>query len=270
MKFTPKQLDGNVNVSKTHPLIELLWMVGGLIFLVGVTFVLLGISADWAASKTPVKVENWLGNLALAEFPAEESPALKARLEALLKQVPDDSPLHRYNFTIYLSDSDDVNAIALPGGRIVVFKGLLDQVESENELAMVLAHELGHFAHRDHMRGLGRGLGLAVATALLLGENNSASGLISKAVLTFQVKYSQSQESAADQFGVDLLTARYGHAGGATSFFARLAEDAGSKFPYVLASHPHPEDRIEGLNERIRRQGYPIATPQPLMRNFNL
>ncbi len=131
MKFTPKQLDGNVNVSKTHPLIELLWMVGGLIFLVGVTFVLLGISADWAASKTPVKVENWLGNLALAEFPAEESPALKARLEALLKQVPDDSPLHRYNFTIYLSDSDDVNAIALPGGRIVVFKGLLDQVESE-------------------------------------------------------------------------------------------------------------------------------------------
>ncbi len=57
MKFTPKQLDGNVNVSKTHPLIELLWMVGGLIFLVGVTFVLLGISADWAASKTPVKVE---------------------------------------------------------------------------------------------------------------------------------------------------------------------------------------------------------------------
>ncbi len=126
--------------------------------------------------------------------------------------------MHRYNFTIYLSDSDDVNAIALPGGRIVVFKGLLDQVESENELAMVLAHELGHFAHRDHMRGLGRGLGLAVATALLLGENNSASGLISKAVLTFQVKYSQSQESAADQFGVDLLTARYGHAGGAPAF----------------------------------------------------
>lgn len=264
MKFTPKHLDENVNVSKTHPLIELLWMIGGLVLLIGVTFFLLGISADLAASKTPVKVENWLGNLALNEFPAEKSSELKARLDALLEQVPEDSPLHQYNFSVYLSDSDDVNAIALPGGRIVVFKGLLDQVESENELAMVLAHELGHFAHRDHMRGLGRGLGIAVATALLLGENNSASGLISKAVLTFQVQYSQSQESAADQFGVDLLTARYGHAGGATTFFERLTEDAGSKIPYVMASHPHPGDRIAALRQRILRQGYPVAETDEL------
>lgn len=264
MKFTPKQLEENVNVSKTHPLAELFWMIGGLVLLVGSTFFLLGVSADWAASKTPVKIENWLGNLALNEFPAEESPELKVRLDALLAQVPEDSPLHQYNFNIYLSDSDDVNAIALPGGRIVVFNGLLKQVASENELAMVLAHELGHFAHRDHLRGLGRGLGIAVASALLLGENNSASSLISKAVLTFQVKYSQSQESAADKFGVDLLTARYGHAGGATTFFARLAEDAGSKIPYVLASHPHPENRIETLNKRIQRLGYPVAETDKL------
>jgi len=264
MKFTPKQLDENVNVSKTHPLVELMWLVGGLILLVGGTFFLLGVTTDWAASKTPVKVENWLGNLALNEFPAEQSPELKSRLDALLAQVPQDSPLHQYDFNIYLSDSDDVNAIALPGGRIVVFKGLLDQVESENELAMVLAHELGHFAHRDHLRGLGRGLGIAVVTALLLGENNSASGLISKAVLTFQVQYSQSQESAADQFGVDLLTTRYGHAGGATTFFARLAENAGSKIPYVLASHPHPKNRIEALNKRIKHLGYPVAKTDKL------
>lgn len=264
MKFTPKQLEDNVNVSKTHPMMELFWLVGGLILLVGVTFVLLGISADWAASKTPVKIENWLGNLAIKEFPAEESPALKSRLDLLLAQVPKDSPLHEYDFNIYLSESDEVNAIALPGGRIVVFNGLLKQVESENELAMVLAHELGHFAHRDHLRGLGRGLGLAVATALLLGQDNSASSLISKAVLTFQVKYSQSQESAADRFGVDLLTARYGHAGGAITFFARLAEDAGSKIPYVLASHPHPESRIEALNKRIQSKSYPVNATTPL------
>ena len=46
-----------------------------------------------------------------------------------------------------------MNAVALPGGNIVVFAGLLKEIKSENELAMILGHELGHFAHRDHLRG---------------------------------------------------------------------------------------------------------------------
>ncbi|WP_321392574.1 M48 family metallopeptidase [uncultured Desulfuromusa sp.] len=264
MKFTPIQLEGNINVSKSHPLIELLWLVGGLILLVGLTFIILGVSADWAVSKTPVKIETWIGKQALNQFPAKENPALKQRLQALLDQLPQNSPLRQYQFKIFLSETEDVNAIALPGGNIVVFSGLLQQVKSENELAMVLAHELGHFAHRDHMRSLGRGLGLAVATNLLFGEDNAASELASKALLSFQVKYSQAQESAADQFGLDLLTKRYGHAGGSTDFFSRLAKDAGSKLPYILASHPHPQARIDALKQRIKAENYQLKKVIPL------
>ncbi|SEA57204.1 Peptidase family M48 [Desulfuromusa kysingii] len=264
MKFTPIQLEDNINVSKSHPLSELLWLVGGLILLVGLTFIVLGVTADWAVSKTPVKIETWMGKLALNQFPATESAALQQRLQPLLDQLPLDSPLRQYRFRIFLSETPEVNAIALPGGNIVVFSGLLQQVKSENELAMVLAHELGHFAHRDHMRSLGRGLGLAVATALLFGENNAASELASKALLSFQVRYSQAQESAADQFGLDLLTKRYGHAGGATDFFSRLAKDAGNKLPYILASHPHPQDRIEALQRHIKNQHYHLKKTLPL------
>ena len=264
MQFTPKQLNDNVNVSKSHPLTELLWLVGGLILLVGLTFFILGVTADWAVSKTPIKVETWIGELALNEFPAEENPALGQRLQSLLDSLPEDSLLHNYQFRIFLSDTEDVNAIALPGGNIVVYAGLLNEVKSENELAMVLAHELGHFAHRDHLRGLGRGLGVAVAATLLFGEESAASSLVSKALLTFQTKYSQDQESAADQFGLDLLARRYGHAGGATDFFSRLTEDAGSKLPYLLASHPHPQVRIDALNKLIKGRHYLIAKTQPL------
>lgn len=270
MKFTAKPLEDNVNVSKTHPLVELFWLLGGLIFLAGVVFFALGLTADWAASKAPVKVENWLGELALNEFPGEESPALTARLNNLLDHLPDNSPLHQYDFHIFLSEIDEVNALALPGGNIVVFSGLIEQVKSENELAMVLAHELGHFAHRDHLSGLGRGLGVAVAASLLFGENNAAGNLISKAFLTFQVKYSQNQETAADRFGIDLLAKRYGHAGGATSFFARLAQDAGSKIPYILASHPHPLDRIDAMNNRIRKQGYAVMDTEALRTDLRI
>ncbi|MDA3901967.1 MAG: M48 family metallopeptidase [Desulfuromusa sp.] len=264
MQFTPKQLNDNVNVSKTHPLIELFWLIGGLIVLVGLVFLILGVTTDWAVSKTPIKIENWIGHLALAEFPADENKALEQRLQSLLDSLPEDSPLHQYNFHVFLDESDIVNAIALPGGNIVVYAGLLNEVKSENELAMVLAHELGHFAHRDHLRGLGRGLGVAVAATLLFGEESAASSLVSKTLLTFQARYSQDQESAADQFGLDLLTRRYGHAGGATDFFSRLTEDAGSKLPYLLASHPHPKVRIDALNKLIKGRHYSIAKTQPL------
>lgn len=270
MKFTLKRLEGNVNVSKTHPLAELFWLLGGLILVTAALFVLLGYSADWAASKAPISVENWLGEQALAHFPAEENPALKQRLQFLLDQLPATSPLRQYNFRVFLSASNEVNAVALPGGNIVVFSGLLKQIESENELAMILAHELGHFAHRDHLRGLGRGLGLSVASALFLGQDNAATSLISNTLLTFQLRYSQAQESAADRFGLELLNRRYGHAGGSTDFFVRMARGAGSRLPYLLASHPHPQARIERLQALIVGQGYQLEATLPLAEDVEL
>ena len=270
MKFTPKQLDGNVNVSSTHPLVELLWLLGGLTLLVGLFFFIIGATADWAVSKTPLNVETWIGDLALNEFPVEENHPLEQRLQRLLKSLPADSLLHKYKFRVFLVDTEEINAIALPGGNIIVYSGLIKILTSENELAMVLAHELGHFAHRDHLHGLGRGLGVAVATTLLFGEGSSASSLVSKTLLTFQAQYSQEQETAADQFGLDLLVRCYGHAGGATDFFSRLADDAGGELPYLLASHPHPQDRIDALNERIQSKHYVTAKVQPLSLDFSV
>ncbi len=263
MKFTPKQLDGNVNVSSTHPLVELLWLLGGLALLVGLFFFVIGATADWAVSKTPVKVETWIGDLALNEFPTKENHPLEQRLQALLDSLPEDSLLHKYRFRVFLVDTEEINAIALPGGNILVYSGLLKILTSENELAMVLAHELGHFAHRDHLRSLGRGLGVAVATVLLFGKGSPASSLVSKTLLTFQAQYSQDQETAADQFGLDLLVRRYGHAGGATDLFASLAKDAGGKLPYLLASHPHPQVRIDALNKWIKDKNYQVKNTLP-------
>jgi predicted Zn-dependent protease len=268
MKFTPKQLDGNVNVSSTHPLIELLWLLGGLALLVGLFFFIFGATTDWAVARTPIKVETWIGELALDEFPSKENPPLEKRLQALLDKLPADSVLHQYKFRVFLVDSDEVNAIALPGGNIVVYSGLLKILTSENELAMVLAHELGHFAHRDHLRSLGRGLGLAVVTTLLFGEGSSASSLVSKTLLTFQAQYSQTQEAAADRFGLDLLVKRYGHAGGATDLFASLAKNPGEKFPYLLASHPHPEERISALIQQIKDKNYLVKNTLPWKHNI--
>ena len=264
MKFTPKHIDENVNVSKTHPLVELAWLVGGMLLLAMVFYLVLGVTADLAVAKIPIKAEVWLGEHFVDSFEANENEPLRRRLQTLLDNLPADSPLHNYTFTVQLVKNKEVNALALPGGHIVVFSGLVEQAESENELAMVLAHELGHFAHRDHLERLGRGLGLTVATMLVFGEDSAVSRLVSNLFLVTESSYSRQQESEADRFGLDLLVSSYGHAGGAADFFARVGKKAGSRGAYLLASHPHPDDRIEELQRLISENGYPVEMTTPL------
>lgn len=264
MKFTPKHIDENVNVSKTHPLAELAWLVGGMLLLALLFYLVLGVTADLAVAKIPIKAEVWLGEHFVDSFEANEDEPLRRRLQRLLDNLPADSPLHKYPFTVQLVKNEEVNALALPGGHIVVFSGLVEQAESENELAMVLAHELGHFAHRDHLKRLGRGLGLTVAAMLVLGEDSAISRLVSNLFLVTESSYSRQQEADADRFGLALLVNSFGHAGGATDFFARVGKKAGRRAPFLLASHPHPDDRIEELQRLIRENGYPVEMNAPL------
>ena len=264
MKFTPKNIEENVNVSKTHPLAEFGWLLGGLLLLVLILYLLLGVATDIAVAKIPVSVEVWLGEHFVDRMDARENEPLQRLIQPLLDNLPADSPLREYDFYVQMVDNEQINALALPGGQIVVFSGLVEQAESENEVAMVLAHELGHFAHRDHLRRLGRGLGLTVAAILLFGEDSAVSNLASKFFLVGESHYSREQESAADRFGLELLVAGYGHAGGATDFFARVGKDAGSRVPYLLASHPHPDDRVGELQGLIAANGYRVDAVVPL------
>jgi predicted Zn-dependent protease len=264
MKYTPRELNGNVNVSRTHPLIELAWLAGSLLALCLTALLLLGWGSDYAVSHLPPRYERWLGEHMPTPYPGKPSPALQSRMEALLKCLPENSPLRGRSFSVRIADSPEINAVALPGGRFVVFRGLLDEVGSENELTMVLAHELGHFAHRDHLRGLGRGLGITVLSLLVFGRDSSISNVAGKLFLDVESHYSRRQEAAADRFALKLLVARYGHAGGATDLFRRLSKRVGGRLPYLLASHPHPLDRIRALEKDIKNHNYPVAPVAPL------
>jgi predicted Zn-dependent protease len=266
MKFTPLEIEGNVNVSPSRPLAEFAWLVTELALVIVAAYLLLGLATDLVADRIPLEAEIGLGQRALSAYGVVSNPALDRRVHELVKTLPASSPLHHYRFAVSIVDSDTVNAAALPGGSIIVFSGLLRKVRSENELAMVLAHELGHYAHRDHLRGLGRGLGIAVATQLLLGPDNSAAAIVSNEALPLFARYSRAQEEAADSFAVDLLQLRFGHAGGSGDFFSRIATEPGADpdRSYILASHPRPEDRISRLKEWIDSHGYPVRETVPL------
>ena len=79
------------------------------------------------------------------------------------------------------------------------------------------------------------------------------------------MRFSQHQEHQADRAGLEHLLRRYGHAGGATSFYRRLAQkEGGGELAWLFASHPYPEERVEAIEEAIRANGYRLLRPEPL------
>lgn len=163
--------------------------------------------------------------------------------------------------TVHYHTSPIPNAFATLGGNIVVYQGIFDLVESEDELAMVLAHEIGHVKHRDVVRGMVRALGFLL---VLSGVQDSGQPMeaLAKAGMA---GYSRSQESAADAEAVRALCGLYGHAGGATAFFRTLAikvekrdVDGGPKFqlPAIMASHPHTLDRLADVESEAAKHGF--------------
>jgi predicted Zn-dependent protease len=263
MKFTAKLADGDVNVSASHPLKELAWLVGGFITFLVLFYIFLGFVSSVLAMRLPVKAEAWMGSKIALIYEGQTNTFLQTHLDGLVSALPDDSVLNAYTFRIILDDEEDqVNAFALPGGLIVVYAGLLENVQSENELDMILAHELGHFAHRDHLQAMGRSLIVAFGSWLLSGDGSS--DVVTWIASKLERKYSQKQEIAADAWGLDLLNRRYGHVGGATDFFKRLATDKKDRLAYFLATHPHPGDRVQYLNTLIEQNGYDVRDSIPL------
>ena len=92
------------------------------------------------------------------------------------------------------------NAFALPGGKVFVLKGLLDKAESPDELAGILAHELGHLKHYDNMRGLIYNGGTSFLIGLLFGDVTGSSAVIFASRSVVEASYSREAETAADTF----------------------------------------------------------------------
>lgn len=188
----------------------------------------------------PRSVEARLGALMVGDFGGRtcSTPEGDAAVAALKARLGADLPAA----DVRVVDIPIVNAVALPGGHVLIFRGLIAQADSPDEVAGVLAHEMGHVEHRHVMQALVRQLGLSV----VLGGLDGNVGGYTNALLS--AGYSRSAESEADGYAIDTLTRAQVSPLGAAGFFKRMgkaevkAEGATALMGY-FASHPMSSQR---------------------------
>lgn len=261
MRFVAKQPKEGINVSDTHPLVEAGTLVVGLtaifvIIALALIFMIEVVLYFVSAEDEAKLFSDWLPEDLVTVAPDDDRLIETQLLVDRLVLHWTDAP---YTFRVEIDDSDIANAMALPGGLIIVTRGLLDQVESENELAFILGHELGHFKNRDHLRALGRGIVLSMFFAVVTG--NDVAGIGIKAADITLRGFSRRQETKADEFGLAVVNSEYGHVDEAWRLFERWDTNSKSRINLVtyLSTHPESGDRISDMKRQAKAEGWRLV-----------
>jgi predicted Zn-dependent protease len=169
----------------------------------------------------------------------------------------------KYNYRITIVETKDINAFSLPGGYIIVYSGLIEFCETPEELAGVIAHEMGHNENHDVLKRMAKNISVSITLNSIFGGDNSQLGNILQQVVS--TKFDRKQEEMADAFAVDLMLRCGINPEHLAKFFERLIE----KKPEILSqldflmTHPADDKRIEAIRSRARGKYFkekPIET----------
>ncbi len=167
-------------------------------------------------------------------------------------------------------DSDVINAFALPGGKVFITRGLLGRFDNEAQIAGVLGHEIGHVTARHTDERLSQAWSAQIGLEVLGRSTESqianlgANLLVSGALL----KFNRSQESESDRQGLKYMTAAgYDPHGMLEVIEVLLEASQGGGTPEILSTHPHPESRLEDVQNRLSGE-YQHTQNNPKFRKF--
>lgn len=197
------------------------------------------------------------------QYGTESDPVLVDWVQRVANRVTAVSPRKVVRYRVQVVMMDEPNAMALPGGYIFVTKGLLEFVQDDDELAGVLAHEVGHVAARHGMRQIHHQI---VASLLITALEDKAGGLAGSAAglldALMVLGRSRHDEMSADILGAE-YAARSGYdPGGLLSFLRKIQEPRKpSWLARLLATHPPGEERIA----RVKANPYVKDTPPEML-----
>jgi hypothetical protein len=212
------------------------------------------LAAALVTPHVPVAWEESVGRSAVGVLAPPErrcgDPALGAAVNAIMGRLTAGSPPSPYTMRVYVVNRPVVNAVAAPGGYVVIFHGLLERTRTPEELAGVMAHELQHVLLRHTTRAVIQDVGTGLLLMALTGDMTGplAYGLETARALG-ELRYSRRAEAEADREGMKMLLAARVDPAGMIAFFETIRKEEGTQPEALkyLSSHPMPAERIARL-----------------------
>ncbi len=208
----------------------------------------------WVAGRVSMETEISLGERALAQLELEHELTQDGEAARVIADIGGRlTQGSRYQYRWYVSDDEAVNAYALPGGIIVVNKGMIEEAKSAEEIAGVLAHEVQHIEHRHTLQQMIASAGWAAVLAVVLGDVSAITAIVIHQL--GNLRNSRKLEAQADEQGMRALARAGIPLDGMATLFRRLQADEekrGGDGPALLSSHPATDERIAELEQLAR------------------
>ncbi len=207
-----------------------------------------------------------LGAQAFAEMKAKLPQTRDARqrnyvscvVNAVVRELP--AQWQQTGWEVAVFANDETNAFALPGGKVGIYTGIFQVARNQEQLAGVIAHEIGHVIARHHDERITRQMGtqgaLQMAGALLgsrYGEGAANAAVQGGGVLAqagFLLPGSREQETEADVIGQQLMAKAGFDPRSAVNLWQNMIATGGSRSPEWMSTHPNPQSRIGELQQR--------------------
>ncbi len=243
-------IEDNVNVGKSNVGVEFLILIGAIVAICLMIYMfadsIASFCIDRMSDKTQIQIEKSFS--IGTKLPTIDKSKNIENLEKVKKQIisMDKKLQGKSSFPIYEVKDKNINAFILPNGSIYFTKGLADKVQDEEVLAFVLAHELGHYAHRDHLKSISREIIASTIIGILSSQQTNVDLTINSISDLSSLKYSRKQESEADKYAAKTVYKLYGKTTGAVEFFKLLEKEENSPaFMQYFSTHPATKDRIK-------------------------
>lgn len=215
-------------------------------------FVVLPWVAAKASNLITVETEIGIGNSLAQAYSTQDSQGDSASfiLQAFANELKLDSI---YPIKTEVIRSTEINAFALPGGRIFVYSGIIQKMQSYEELVALLSHESSHVSNRHSLKSMSRSAASSIVIATVFGDVGEVSaGLLSKADEFRQLGYSRELETEADIEGLKTMVNNKVSGSGMLQLLALLKKE-GAEMPALLtyvSTHPDTDARIAAISEQ--------------------
>ena len=175
-----------------------------------------------------------------------DDPAGQAALAKLVEAVRSAGGLDDHVAPVVLS-SGIPNALALPGGKVLLFSALLAAANDPDEIAAVIAHEFGHVAHRDNIKVLIHNGGTSFLIGLLFGDLSGSGALVFASQTLITSSYSRDAERDADTFSIEVMQKLGRSPKGLGELLFRITGNQGGSGLDIISSHPLTEERRDRM-----------------------